>query len=452
MSNLNGWYSAKYDSTKQRLVMTHGESGIKSYITSIRFELLLAGKVILTDSQWYDGLYFVDMALKSKTDKTFEDFLNFVRIGIEHGNSPVEVKRRTNIEHIFNKAFIYSSICDAELASFLEEEFGNNPIDRTRYSTLEEFFVCAEKVVITKRSDLLDSFLIFKEGVLILHTSEPRIFVDWNKYADFCTEFGKVCGNLIEMLNNNITVSMLGKSQKEAIAEIENQLRAVMPNRSIVTEKLDVLEKLMRDSGEFKKKFLHIFDNTYNYAIAKQHDCKYYDLYDAISNVKYHTENGKSVTVDEQKFHQKIVEYLGLMSWTQFGELFYDEEIVQMRNEWLAAFDSGNVEEAQKTFLAYLNCIVHKSEELGILLIENSIFYRRSGTKRFYFFEAPTKMVGGAGTEEHTEADSVCLFFGGGENKLNDNQIVRYATTEDFKETFDTVFAPIEKVIIESGN
>ena len=61
-------------------------------------------------------------------------------------------------------------------------------------------------------------------------------------------------------------------------------------------------------------------------------------------------------------------------------------------------------------------------------------------------------MVGGAGTEEHTEADSVCLFFGGGENNLNDNQIVRYATTEDFKETFDTVFAPIEKVIIESGN
>ena len=109
----------------------------------------------------------------------------------------------------------------------------------------------------------------------------------------------------------------------------------------------------------------------FQFGIAKQHDCKYYDLYDAISNVKYHTESGKSVTVDEQKFHQKIVEYLGLMNWKQFAKLFYDEEIVQMRNEWLAAFDSGNVEEAQKAFLAYLNCIVHKSEALGILLIEN---------------------------------------------------------------------------------
>lgn len=58
--NVFGLLSGKYDSTKQRAVLLTGDRfcNFKSYTATIRLELLLTGHLILTDAQFFDGLYF----------------------------------------------------------------------------------------------------------------------------------------------------------------------------------------------------------------------------------------------------------------------------------------------------------------------------------------------------------------------------------------------------------
>ena len=58
--NVFGLLSGKYDSTKQRAVLLNGDRlrNFKSYTATMRLELLLTGHLILTDAQFFDGLYF----------------------------------------------------------------------------------------------------------------------------------------------------------------------------------------------------------------------------------------------------------------------------------------------------------------------------------------------------------------------------------------------------------
>ena len=71
MKLLNG----KYDSTKQRAVLLQGNRWLnyRRYTTTMRLEMLLTGGVLVTDAQFYDGLYFSWMARNNE----IADFIKF---------------------------------------------------------------------------------------------------------------------------------------------------------------------------------------------------------------------------------------------------------------------------------------------------------------------------------------------------------------------------------------
>ncbi len=441
-----GWYSAKYDSTKQRKVMTGDEDSRDKYITSIRFEMLLAGKIVITDAQWYDGMFFWDMAV-NRWDE-FEEFKAFINEGVLKNAAPLEIRRRKNICIFFMKELWSSVISEPKLRAFVYDLFVKFP-PKVEYDDFIKMLKYMENIVDTNAPKLSKAFSTYKMGVKKLHEINIPIFKPWGK--PFIPEFmKKIQPELLEMLKKIKRNKAIFNEVKYSVALIEDEILKEFPKRSIIVSELKTISDCV-GNYDFENTFMHIFDHNYNLAIARQHGCKYYDLCDALSGTKFDKNTMESDFVDEQEFHSDIVEYLSSMTWSEFGEVFYDAQVVKIRNEWLTAFDGTNVKKTKKVFLKYLDCIVKKIEGLGIQMIDKSIFYKPHSTKRF-FFHGCSKMVGGAASDYHIDSEGICLFFGGDLRNLKDEQLVRYATTQEYDRTFDTVFAPIEKVIAESGN
>ncbi len=134
MSYNYGLLSGKYDSTKQRAVLLQGDRlrNYRRYNATLRMEMLIAGGVLVTDAQFYDGLYFAWMTEdKIKIDDTetqFDDFLKFI-YNFSKKNKDREIfkimQRKEEEDAIstqmFCKEFLFSSIESKELANFINE-------------------------------------------------------------------------------------------------------------------------------------------------------------------------------------------------------------------------------------------------------------------------------------------------------------------------------------------
>ena len=98
-----------------------------TYYTGIlRWQMLVTGKVILTDSMWYDSLYFKKLMHREgkktdgcQDDLTFPGLIDFVRKCKECGYTPLEVRVRKKHIQMFFKEFYFSSIDDPFLRNAL---------------------------------------------------------------------------------------------------------------------------------------------------------------------------------------------------------------------------------------------------------------------------------------------------------------------------------------------
>ena len=77
MPETNGLLSGKYDSTKQRAVLVHGDRlrNYRSYTATMRMELLLTGHLVFTDAQFFDGLYFHWLAANKNEFDAFKKLM-----------------------------------------------------------------------------------------------------------------------------------------------------------------------------------------------------------------------------------------------------------------------------------------------------------------------------------------------------------------------------------------
>ena len=455
MRETKGWYSGKYDSTKQKQTITETdiETGFLKYRTSIRFEMLLAGSIVITDSQWYDGVIFSYMTEKGNGE--FEAFMNFISDGFEKNSVPLVIRRRKNYMDMFKKPFLFSSIMNIKLQRFILNIWNGYECEEDKKQAQEEkchdlcsFLDFIEQELKDSHDDssILDEFYRFRTGIEKLDAIDERLFIPWGEKAYIPEEMNAIKPQLLELIEKY--KNSIFSSSYDIINTIEKALDASFPNRSKIKDSIKALADNLGNT-ELEEKFMHKFDNSYNYAIAKQHDCRYYDLYDAISNTKYDKNKEESLFLDTQYLPQEVLHYLGELTWPEFGELYYDDELISKRIKWLDDFDRQDVEITKKSFYDYLDCIMKKIKGLNTWIINDSVFYRTKGTKRFVnvIINELGKMIGGASSDYIIDSDEICLFFGSSFNDSEKDKIVRYASTDDETKLFDTVFAPIEKAI-----
>lgn len=450
MSELKGWYSGKYDSVRQKKAICEGEikAGVVKYQTSLRMEMLLYGLVVITDVQWYDGLFFAYMARENKGE--FKNFIKFILEGFGKNAVPFAVRRRKSYMEMFKKPFFFSSIINEELQKFIYNIY-NGKQEKTEEicSSMGSFLDFIEKELKTNgNKTLLEDFKQFRSGIELLDAIDEKIFIPWEEGNKAYISEGMKAAEpeLLDLLEKYAQSGSF--STKKYIDDIKEELKKEFPNRSTIKSKVKSLAGNL-DNSQLEEKFMHIFDHYYNSAIAKQHNCKYFDFYEAVSDCKFNNENRESVFMDTQSFPKEVICYLGKMSWLEFGSLFYNDEIIAKRNKWLAEFDRQNAKEAKKSFYDYLDCIMKKMQKSDLWLFNNSIFYRTKGTKRFanITIDEADRGIGSAASDVSPGLDEICLFFEENLDDIGKDKIVRYASTDDMMIFFDTVFAPIENLI-----
>lgn len=153
-----GLLSGKYDSTKQRAVLLNNDRYVNyiSYTMTMRLELLLTGRLVFTDAQFCDGLYFHWLANNDDEFKAFKELLiDSDEESKDHENKQlfrIIIKCRgdgsTNdlAKKMYSKQFWFSSIEDDELANAvfdLSNDFSEENLTECKhekYSLLKKKF------------------------------------------------------------------------------------------------------------------------------------------------------------------------------------------------------------------------------------------------------------------------------------------------------------------------
>ena len=437
MRNYNGLYSCRYDSTKQRSLILANSENYKKYTISMRLEMLLAGTIVITDAQWYDGLYFSRMIQNGE----FDDFIGFISKEINVGQPPLQIRRRNSVFDMFKKPFWFSSIENEELQSFLYGLYSTDIFDKYNDKNINEsldfdkYFNLLEDETNKRKENIKDSFEMFRNRFSLLHKQTPeKLFVKWGEHS-YIPEYMLMARNeLYDLLNKNNVENNYSKIDR---------IKKLIEDKSSRSEVLSNINELIKmpkiNDVNFAEYFMSVFDSYYNLAIAKQHSCKFFDVYD-YHNIK--CKDDVQLEIDKENFPQVLFKYLGNLNWKKFGEIYYNQDIKDKRDELLKAFESKNHHSIKMNRSEYINLIMQKIYEIEPSIINDYIFYNSSGTKRFINIDASKTMCDSKNFCFYYNLDNVI-------ENMETNQHVRYANNDEEIEIFDTIIVPIECIEYE---
>lgn len=195
---LSGLLSGKYDSTKQRTVLLNGDRlrNYRSFTATIRIELLLTGRMIFTDAQFFDGLYFHWLAKNLNELQAFEKLLVPFADTQNGGETPfsISVKCRSselderhghqnepNLDYVaiktFCKEFRFSSIEDDRLVEAIFE-LGHNFVEEYVADDLGRRRICPPN------TNLEDYISAIDRQLKSLYGETSSSVESWTNYAN----------------------------------------------------------------------------------------------------------------------------------------------------------------------------------------------------------------------------------------------------------------------------
>lgn len=302
-NNLYGLLSGKYDSTKQRAVLLNGDRrcNFKSYTATMRMELLLTGQIILTDAQFFDGLYFHWLADDSDEFDAFKKLMVSFRRSF-NGEKPlfsIAIKNRYPKEGAGNwpqdgrvdldwiatkmycKPFQFSSIEEDGLAQAvfeLSQDYGiQNPSGSVENkiheaeTTLDGYIDAMQtrfSMLYNKDSSLAKNWEKYSRKLRTMYSIQNEanaggflnnnkwVFYDFKDGMDKCLSQKMLCdkqGNVVSygdhmnhLLENLENIDGLKNHPiaQRCVSRAKEELGRNIINRSRITTALDELERL----------------------------------------------------------------------------------------------------------------------------------------------------------------------------------------------------------------
>lgn len=358
-------FGNKYDSMKQRYILMRGDRqyNYNRYNTSLKYDMLLWGKVTITDAQYFDGMLFTQMIENGH-------FCDFIHCAYKHDGLEIR-RRRSNSDELilklFGKNFFYSSIQSYEMAKKVEKRSR----DLLKYSEDEKKKYC-------KDIDSLWNFIgkeqefeeyseqieLMKKWYNTLFNVHKGLFKEWEaiegegfeeKYYKFLKD-GDSFNKAIEITEgiNSYTISI--SSQCEEIIEkcinYEKEFSDVSGFRTGVL--ISNIDKIIQKAYQAKNKnqiskedFKNIcdacnyltneFNRAYNKVLAIQHKCRFIEY----SNKSNPVFDGSSQETEYIKFDKEALNYISACSWKEFDKLLSDRCIQEARNELFNILEKG---------------------------------------------------------------------------------------------------------------
>lgn len=416
-----GLLSGKYDSTKQRAVLLNGDRirNHKRYTLTLRLEMLLTGGIVLTDSQFFDGLYFFWLANNTSEFNAFEKCIRNDK-NIKSNKHYIDVKCRYTAEDganaedvvdvfpnkddvaksLFCKEFYNSSIEIKELAKYvfkLSKDFSEMVIDKNEpnnshmvrepENTLDGYIAKTREYLETlygeniaecwdKHSEVLQRLFEVKLGRWGYYektTDDSGMIVSekWNS----CFNIDKlleqqICGidityrkkleNLLQIIERDFP----NISAKKYFKRLESEIYKKTPNRSKIVVWLDELLELIVNSfikENFKK---DIWESIYEFkCIINDRFNKAFAIQHGCKFIDMcdYPQVLKNVTAKEHRIiiENDVLMKLGNMSWSEFYSII--DGLKADTEKWLEAYDSymkdGDKQKLITAFNVYIDLL-----------------------------------------------------------------------------------------------
>lgn len=355
-------FGDKYDSMKQRYILMHGnrEHKYTRYNTSLKYDMLLWGKVTITDAQYFDGMLFTQMIEHGH----FSDFIHCA-----YNHDSLEIRRRcvdSNefILKMFGKKFYYSSIQSYEMAKMVEkanarlEEYSEK--DRKRYcENIEEYWNFIERELQFK--EYSEQIELMKKWYNTLSNVYEELFEGWEyinfdeKYYEFLIDgdsFNKAI-KIAEMINSYTdTVSRLCSKIINKCKVSREQFRMIKDFRtdvikSNIDEIIQIASRCIVNEEISQENFKNIcddcghltneFNRAYNKVLAMQHKCRFMEY----SNKSCPAFDRSGQETENIKFDKEALNYISSCSWKEFDKLLNDKFIQEARSELFQILQKG---------------------------------------------------------------------------------------------------------------
>ena len=400
------YYSGKYDSTKQRYAYREFETeayetkkGLRElylrYTTSLRLEMLFTRQIVLTDAQWYDGLYFASFM---QNESEFDKFLNINQAL----NSPLfEVKRRESyVPKMFGKPFEFSSLLDArDREGTLAYHVYNCGIEKGERiaqtaHTMADYMTILKEDIDASLKGLMEEF---EYRMLRLDNPSGISFQPWRN-SDALPNLLSSRIQSSPISHREMLIGMLedalGKYSsttrtllQRQVEPIQNQIKQKFPNRSIFERHMAEIMDITEERDTSFKDIRNKFNSIYNRGIAEQHDCFLNDQMDDVFAVEEALnapkERRRLNLITVAKISNTVVQAIGGCSWDIFIDTFlHNEQLVKCRNNWIKEYEEAFRDpsrkeggEAIKAYELLANAIIRAFDGLKAFVSQNCSFF-----------------------------------------------------------------------------
>lgn len=331
------FYGGHYDSVKQLAYRGNLlEQGITTpqdelstrYMARLRLDILLGGNVILTDAQFYDGLFFQTLVTTEIERKDFFDFLLKAR---ERLDAPlVEVRRRPGgLLQMFQKPFLFSSLITENAKDEVVIAMKNALDAATNaghtYSSWMDLMSEVESMIETR--SVKRRFQGVIESIRYLNEAPPTIFRQWESeriaaYPDLLRKAKTYVGFAVPRTGN--------EEIDEVLEKVDREMAKKFPIRGEIEQWIRKC-KDSDPSDENRQKVLNFVWNqvlqVYNRALADQHMCVAMDWGEAqiSSSEKQEIVEGLS---------SKTISAIAEISWTGFWDELSRGNLSKPWKEW----------------------------------------------------------------------------------------------------------------------
>jgi len=293
-----------------------------NYLDLFKLHALFFGKVILTDSLYFDSLFIRNMG-----ENTLKEFIDFA----EKTNT-LEIRIRKNyVVNTFSRGFWFSSITDCRLRDVLlnagrEIEKNNNIKESLKNDSVSTLIGVYE--TLCPDINQMSSFVLFKDNFILLdkiRNEKKSLFKLWGedlpnlqyspryKGISDALDDNKVRCDLIKMAEPLLSI---GKFER-----LKSELAQSVPKMSVLKELLD--------ENEDQKRVFDFFHNIYFLGLGCQHYATIVETSnDAIVSTDAEFPKNSFSFICEKK----EIEFILQLGWGELTELFLDNDISKKRD------------------------------------------------------------------------------------------------------------------------
>ncbi|HNX00528.1 MAG TPA: hypothetical protein PLE74_07715 [Candidatus Cloacimonadota bacterium] len=402
------YYGGHYDCMKQRQLLLNLNdiysnhlrkrsynldplaSLIQIYNARLKLDMLLTGKIIITDAQLMDGTFWLSLAKHSLQASDFVKFLG----SFSPETLPIEIKIRCNNleesyrDFVLRGGFFSLYLTDSKIAQ-----------------VQNAFLSCKEDLLKRKKSSIDSWFKIIKAN---LDNDVQSEFEEHRQFVNFLIKSipDNICSpynpdtymRYVKKVKNDVkledwlTKDHIHVGIKELVNTINNQLdpkNNLSPDRKVTFNKIsEIKQKYPNDAVLIHQcnELFNAMSYIYNHAIALQHKCGAID--EGVMHIKKDSKDRMDYIGLDLGILPENIKYFGNLPWDLFFSQFYHPiDIKSLRSKWFQNIGNKNSTERidtqilndyVKAILKYKSPLEHTTTRLTsaivTLMIEGTLF------------------------------------------------------------------------------